>query len=46
MRDSDGTAITVSVYADENDRVLELEFVKWGDGPIVKPDWATFRLKY
>ena len=46
MRDIDGADISVTVYADENDRLLELELVKWAEGPVENPDWRTFKLTY
>jgi hypothetical protein len=42
--DADGTEMSVCVYADENDRLLELEFVRWGDGPILSPQWPTQKI--
>jgi hypothetical protein len=44
MLDSDGTDLTVVLYADENGRLLELEFVRWGEGGIVDPRWETLQL--
>jgi hypothetical protein len=42
--DYDGTDVSVYVYADENDRLLELEFVKWADSPFTALKWETFRI--
>jgi hypothetical protein len=46
VNDTDGSQLSVSIYADPNDRLLELELVKWEDKPICDPDWSTFRLAY
>ncbi len=46
MRDGDGSEISVTVYADENNRVLELELIKWAEAPISRPDWTTFKVTY
>ncbi|MES2481401.1 MAG: hypothetical protein V4609_05320 [Pseudomonadota bacterium] len=46
MEDADGTAIGVNLYADENHRILELELIRWGDGPLLKPNWSSFRVQY
>ena len=35
LEDADGTAVGVNLYADENHRILELELVRWGEGPLV-----------
>lgn len=42
--DADGEDVSVYVYADENDRLLELEFVKWGDMPIKALRWESFQI--
>lgn len=46
VTDSDGAELSVSLYADENNRVLELELLKWGDALIQKPNWDTFKVSY
>lgn len=46
MEDRDGDEISVAIYADENNRLLELEQIKWGEKPLVRPDWSTFRVQY
>jgi hypothetical protein len=40
--DADGDEITVCLYADQNDRLLELELIKWSDEPIQAIQWKTF----
>lgn len=44
--DRDGADMNVCVYADQNERLLELELIKWGDADILDPDWKTFRIRY
>ncbi len=46
LKDTDGTLLTVSIHADQNDRVLELELIKWENRRIVAPDWSTLQVKY
>jgi hypothetical protein len=45
MRDSDKAVLHVALYADENDRLLELEIVRWTGGPVLGPDWNSFKLE-
>ena len=45
VTDDDGREVTIALYADENDRLFELEFIKWGDRPLIKPNWNTLRLQ-
>lgn len=44
MLDRDGTELSVLLHADENGRLLELEFVRWGQGDLIAPDWGTLKL--
>ncbi len=46
VNDIDGAEMAVTLYADENHRLLELELVKWDETSIIKPDWSTFRVLY
>ena len=46
LKDKDGTDVDVTLYADENHRILELELIKWGDGPLIKPDWRSFQVQF
>ncbi|WP_157929782.1 DUF6984 family protein [Orrella dioscoreae] len=39
--DCDGEEISILLYADEFGRLLELEFIRWADGPILGIDWDT-----
>jgi hypothetical protein len=40
----DGTSVSVDLFADENNRLLEMELIRWGNGNLQKPDWATLSL--
>ena len=42
MMDADGSDVTVRLYADENERIFELEFIKWSERPIISLRWNTF----
>lgn len=44
MLDMDDTELSVVLHADENDRLLELEILRWGDGHIKKPRWDTLKI--
>ena len=46
MADADGTEISVNLYADENHRIFELELIRWGAGPLLNPNWNSFRIQY
>lgn len=37
MKDSDGADLYVTLYADKNDRLFELEIIRWGGGPLIGP---------
>jgi hypothetical protein len=41
LLDADGANISVVLYADENGRLLELEFIRNGEGDLLGPDWKT-----
>jgi hypothetical protein len=45
MLDSDGTDLSVLLHADENGRLLELEFIRWDSGDLLGPRWETLRLR-
>jgi len=36
----------VSLYADHQHRLLELEILKWEDAPIQAPLWETLSVTY
>ncbi len=46
VRDSDQEDISVAIYADHNDRLLEFELVKLTDTPITSPEWESFQALY
>lgn len=41
LKDKDGADISMDLFKDENDRLLELELIRWGNGPLIEPDWKT-----
>ncbi|MFM0556029.1 hypothetical protein P0D69_34420 [Paraburkholderia sediminicola] len=43
MNDADGAPISLLLFADPADRLYELEYLRWGDGPLQQPNWATLR---
>lgn len=44
LLDRDGTRVGVILFVDQNDRLLELELIRWGDGDLINPNWETFKL--
>ncbi|WP_407945863.1 DUF6984 family protein [Paraburkholderia metrosideri] len=42
--DADGAEVCVLLFADPDDRLLELEFLRWGDGDLQGPDWTTLQI--
>jgi len=44
MLDQDGAELSVLLHADENGRLFELEFIRWGEGDLINPDWNTLKL--
>jgi hypothetical protein len=44
VKDEDGSVLCVLLHADENDRVLELELVRFDEGTVKCPDWSTLEL--
>ena len=44
LKDDDGTEMTASLYIDRNDRLYELEIIRWGDGPIIQPNLSSLRI--
>jgi hypothetical protein len=42
MLDRDDVELSVVLYADENERLFELEFIRWGDGALLEPKLDTF----
>lgn len=44
MLDRDGTELSVCLYADENGRLLELEFIRWDSNDLLSPRWETLSM--
>jgi len=44
MLDRDGAEVTVLLYADQNNRLLELEFIRWESGALLEPLWNTLEI--
>lgn len=44
IEDSDGTQISIDLFADQNDRLLELEFIRHDQGKILSPNWSSLKL--
>jgi hypothetical protein len=44
LLDKDGVELSVLLHADENGRLFELEFIRWGEGTLISPDWSTLEL--
>ena len=40
-KDGDGAHLNVILFTDQNDRLYELEIVRFENGAIVGPDWTT-----
>jgi hypothetical protein len=45
VTDEDGAQVTVCLYADHQDRLLELELIKWGDTPLKRVRWETLEIR-
>lgn len=43
IKDVDGAEVSIILHADQNDRLLELEFIRWGGGPIKNLRPETFK---
>lgn len=44
MTDKDGADLTVCLYADENNRILELEVIRWDEKPLIDPQWDCLEI--
>lgn len=42
--DRDGVQLCLDLYADQNDRLLELELLRIEDGDVLAPKWETLEL--
>jgi hypothetical protein len=40
-KDQDGAYLDVILFTDENDRLYELEIVRFEEGKVIGPDWNT-----
>lgn len=40
-KDQDGAYLDVILFTDENDRLYELEIVRFEEGKVLGPDWNT-----
>lgn len=43
LSDADGAELTAVLYADENNRLYELEVIRWGEGSPLAPDASSAR---
>lgn len=43
LSDADGAESTAVLYADENNRLYELEIIRWGEGSPLAPDASSAR---
>ncbi|AWF81251.1 hypothetical protein BTJ40_10715 [Microbulbifer sp. A4B17] len=44
LTDEDGGELSVLLYADENDRLLELEIIRWDGNDLINPNWGALSL--
>ena len=44
MKDGDGSELSVLLHADENGRLLELEFIRWDSKDIQNLQWHTLQV--
>ncbi len=44
MLDKDAAELSVCLYADENGRLLELEFIRWDSTNLLDPQWDTLQV--
>ena len=42
--DKDGADVSVVLYADKNNRLLELEFIRWDGEKVVGLQWNTLQI--
>jgi hypothetical protein len=42
--DTDGAKLAVTLAADENGRLFELQVIRFEAGPVIGPDWTTLRV--
>ena len=46
MRDMDGAVVDVLLLADAAHRLYQLEFVRYSDGPLLRPNWSTLEIAH
>lgn len=44
MFDRDGAELSVLLHADQNERLFELEIIRWDEGTLISPNWSTLKL--
>jgi hypothetical protein len=44
VSDRDAVQITISIYADQNGRLYELEMLRPDQRPVLEPDWGNLTL--
>lgn len=44
VMDRDGADMSVCIYADQNDRLLEFEIIRYEEGDVLEPQWQTFQI--
>ncbi|MFP3566930.1 DUF6984 family protein [Paraburkholderia sp. SIMBA_030] len=44
VKDADGAAVDVLLFADPAGRLYQLEYLRWGDGPLQEPDWTSLKI--
>jgi len=45
VKDKDGADMDVMLFQDQNHRILKMEIVRYHPGPVIKPDWSTFKVR-
>lgn len=45
LKDADGAEVHVLLLDDPADRLFQLEFLRWADGPLQNPDWSTLHFR-
>jgi len=45
-RDMDGAVVDVLLLADAAHRLYQLEFVRYSDGPLLRPNWSTLEIAH
>ena len=45
MQDADGAVISVLLHQDENNRLYELELIRYAEGNLIAPNWETLTIQ-